>query len=189
MALGYSANVAAGVSNAAAIGASTLAAESNMMAFGNNLTLKWGFGRTVANDGGAALQVGIIGGIPATGNGAYLSSGGVWTNASDENVKENFVVLNKSELLNKISQLSIMQWDYKGTPKRETHIGPTAQQFKQLFGLGIADNNTSISTIDPVGVALAGIQELTKLVSEQQATITALKEQVIKLEAKLKENR
>ena len=82
-----------------------------------------------------------------------------------------------------------MQWDYKGTPKRETHIGPTAQQFKQLFGLGIADNNTSISTIDPVGVALAGIQELTKLVSEQQATITALKEQVIKLEAKLKENR
>jgi hypothetical protein len=48
---------------------------------------------------------------------------------------------------------------YKGTDN-EYHIGPMAQDFHAAFNVGL--NNTSISTIDPAGVALIGIQELSK---------------------------
>ncbi|MBI3633769.1 MAG: DUF5011 domain-containing protein [Candidatus Vogelbacteria bacterium] len=43
------------------------------------------------------------------------------------------------------------------------HIGPIAQDFYKAFGLGGIDGNRAISTIDPAGVALLGIQALSKL--------------------------
>ena len=52
------------------------------------------------------------------------------------------------------------RWSYKSQDESIQHIGPTAQDFYTAFGLG--DNNTTISTLDPDGVALAAIQELTK---------------------------
>jgi len=42
----------------------------------------------------------------------------------------------------------------------EFYIGHTAQQFYQLFNTGI--NNTSRNTVDPAGVVLIGVQELSK---------------------------
>jgi cell shape-determining protein MreC len=56
-----------------------------------------------------------------------------------------------------------------------THIGPTAQDFKKVFGVG--ENDKSISTIDPSGIALAAIKELHR----QNA---ALKDQVAELSKK-----
>jgi hypothetical protein len=47
-----------------------------------------------------------------------------------------------------------------------------AQQFYGLFNTGI--NNTSISTIDPAGVALKAIQEQQKLIEALQQRITEL---------------
>jgi hypothetical protein len=64
---------------------------------------------------------------------------------------------------------------YKGTDN-EYHIGPMAQDFHASFNVGL--NNTSISTIDPAGVALIGIQELSKQVSEKDNKINELTETV-----------
>lgn len=93
-----------------------------------------------------------------TSTGGFLSSGGTWTNSSDKNLKENFVPVDRQELLDKISTLSITQWNYKAESKAVMHIGPTAQDFNAHFGLG--NDDKAISTIDPSGIALVAIQAL-----------------------------
>ena len=99
--------------------------------------------------------------IITTRGGAYLSGNGTtWTNASDKNQKENFTAIDSEDLLEKISALPISRWNYKDEDETVTHIGPVAQDFYALFGVGSDD--ISISTIDPAGIALAAIQELIK---------------------------
>ncbi|RMH14771.1 MAG: hypothetical protein D6698_12310, partial [Gammaproteobacteria bacterium] len=99
-----------------------------------------------------------------TVSGAYLSDSGVWTNVSDVNKKENFTALDKDLILDKISNLNITQWNYKTDSDNITHIGPTAQDFYHTFGIG--ENDTTISTLDPAGVALVGIQALAQKVGK-----------------------
>ncbi|MCH8026833.1 MAG: tail fiber domain-containing protein [candidate division Zixibacteria bacterium] len=94
-----------------------------------------------------------------TRGGAYLSGNGTtWTNASDKNQKENFTDIDSEKLLEKISELPISRWNYKDEDETVTHIGPVAQDFYALFGVG--NDDVSISTIDPAGIALAAIKEL-----------------------------
>lgn len=92
------------------------------------------------------------------GSGAHVTTGGVWTNASDRNLKENFTKLDPVDILNRVTTLTIEQWNYKNESGEITHVGPTAQDFFALFNLGGSD--TSISTIDPSGIALLAIQGL-----------------------------
>ncbi|PCI29262.1 hypothetical protein COB55_02470, partial [Candidatus Wolfebacteria bacterium] len=91
-------------------------------------------------------------------SGAYVTTGGTWTNASSRELKENFTDLDSSEILEKILSLEITQWNYKLDNASTTHIGPIAEDFYDLFALG--GTNTSISSIDPAGIALVGIQAL-----------------------------
>lgn len=105
-------------------------------------------------------------------SGARLTAGGVWTNSSDVTKKENFVALDQAEVLTKINNLSIQQWNYIEENDTITHIGPTAQDFYAQFGLGGSD--TSISTIDPAGVALLGIQALTQRTNTLATTVSQL---------------
>lgn len=115
-------------------------------------------------------------------SGAHLTPGGVWTNASDENLKENFQPVDGDAILEKIDELPISQWNYKVENDQVTHIGPTAQDFQAVFGLG-GDDKT-ISTIDPAGVALAAIKALnekSKKVDELEAKVAELTKLVEKL--------
>ena len=59
------------------------------------------------------------------------------------------------EVLDKVCDLTVERWKYKGdnTP----HLGPYAEEFKKLFGVG---TDHIISTVDAVGVCLKAIQEL-----------------------------
>ena len=108
--------------------------------------------------------------------GAYCD-GTNWVNASDRNAKENFERVDGEELLGKIENLDITRWNYKGDDAAK-HIGPTAQDFKAAFEVGSDDK--SISTIDPSGIALAAIKELSKQNRE-------LKDQNAKLMKKLED--
>lgn len=101
-------------------------------------------------------------------SGAYLTAGGVWTNASDRNLKTNFTSLDQQSILGKIATLPITEWNYKAESATTTHIGPMAQDFYAAFGLGGSAGETSISTIDPAGVALLGIQALDQRTSLMQ---------------------
>jgi len=98
-------------------------------------------------------------------------------NASSILFKEDFSDLDTKDVLNKISTLNISRWRYKET--NEYHIGPIAEDFYALFNVG--SDQQHLSTIDPSGVALAGIQELTKTVQEQQTFIDKQNEELKKL--------
>src|ERR1019366_1251595 len=111
--------------NTTALGYNAVAGGSNLMAFGNSSVTAWVFGRTTTS-GSYALQVGSGSG---NGNGAYLTNGGTWTNASDRNKKENFTFLSSKVILDKICALPVTQWNYKGSKKSNTHIGPMSQDF------------------------------------------------------------
>jgi hypothetical protein len=110
------------------------------------------------------------------GSGAYVSGGGVWTNASDRNLKENFAPVEQADILRKIDALSVMRWNYKNEDPSVAHIGPVAQDFYSIFGMG--GSSTAISTIDPAGIALAGIQGLDQGIQKRVAKILELNQQI-----------
>ena len=119
-----------------------------------------------------------------TSTGAYLSAAGVWTNSSDENLKENFTDIDSQGLLEKISKLEITEWNYKFDGKDVRHIGPTSQDFYALFGLGV--DHKSISTVDPAGIALAAIKELyhtTQDLKQKTARIEKLESELADLKS------
>jgi hypothetical protein len=116
-------------------------------------------------------------------NNAYLSRPGVWTNNCNREAKENFTPVNGEQILEQIDQLPITRWNYKTDDTEVTHIGPVAQDFQALFKVG--DDTTSISTLDPSGIALAGIKELHKENSELRAQNENLKKQLEALSQKV----
>jgi hypothetical protein len=118
-----------------------------------------------------------------TSSGAHLTVGGSWTNSSDRNLKENFTPVNTKLLLEKLSRLPITEWNYK-TEKGVKHIGPVAQDFYATFGLG--NDDKSISTIDPSGIALAAIQELAKQNQELRTELDQLKKEIETLHSQSK---
>jgi hypothetical protein len=152
-ALGAGADVASNaLVNATVIGRDARVGSSNTMAFGNGSVTKWAFGLpTTAH----ALQVGSN---ATNGNGAYLTVGGSWTNASSRQFKEDVEIVSGEEILRKLRELEVPRWRYRGTT--ETHIGPIAEPFHALFGLGDGRDSSHISTVDASGVALRAVQAL-----------------------------
>ncbi len=110
-----------------------------------------------------------------TSTGAHLTTGGVWTNASDRNAKGDFQPVDPQAVLEKVAQLPITTWSYKAEGSAVRHMGPTAQDFYAAFGLGNSD--TSITTVDADGVALAAIQGLYRQNQEQAKRIAELEAQ------------
>jgi hypothetical protein len=161
------AEASAGHLNSTAVGYQANVTGSNRMAFGNESVLSWVFGRNTVT-AGRALEVGTNN---TNGNGAYLTTGGTWTNNSDINLKEDISKLSAQEVLQKIAGMQITRWKYKGT--NEYHIGPMAQDFYAAFQTGT--DNKSISSIDPAGVSLLAIQALMEKIDALEKEINALK--------------
>ena len=180
VAVGYNANASfsylTDLTYATVIGANASVLSSNTMSFGNPSVWKWAFGLSTTGFG-HAMEVGSSN---INGNGAYLTTGGTWTNTSSRMKKENFSELNGNDLLQKISQLSIQKWKYKGTD--EYHIGPVAEDFYKAFGLGT--DNKGISTVDPSGIALAAIKEQQQIIEKQSDLINELEKRIEALEKK-----
>lgn len=164
------------IQGATAIGEGAIVDDSYTMVFGSTNVGGWAFGKSSV----ASFRAIEVGTNANNGNGAYLTSAGVWTNISDVHKKEDFSELDPDDLLQKISSLPITKWKYKGS--NEYHIGPTAQDFHRLFGLGVDDKG--ISTIDPGGIALAAIKEQQKIIQQQNELIQQLLKRVEVLESK-----
>jgi len=105
-------------------------------------------------------------------NGARLTQGGAWTNASDRNLKTAFAPIDPARILDTLAGLPLYTWQYRAEPDSVRHLGPTAQDFRAAFGLGADD--TSITTLDADGVALAAIQALHAENESLQARLAAL---------------
>ena len=110
------------------------------------------------------------------GTGVFLPPGsGAWLSVSDSTTKENIRSVDGNEILEKLSQLEISRWNYETQNPTISHIGPMAQDFYRLFKVG--DDNKTISTIDPDGIALVAIKELLE-------KIETLEERIMELEAR-----
>jgi trimeric autotransporter adhesin len=91
--------------------------------------------------------------------GVYVPpGGGAWLTLSDVNSKNFYGNIDGRDILAQLDKLQISRWSYKTQDESIQHIGPTAQDFYRLFGVG--DNDRSIATVDPDGIALAAIQAL-----------------------------
>jgi len=102
-----------------------------------------------------------------TSTGAYLTTGGAWTNASSRSLKSDFIPVDAVDVLGRVLRLGISTWAYRESSEGR-HMGPIAEDFHALFGLG--GDEGSISTVDASGVALAAIQGLdAKLEAERDA--------------------
>lgn len=118
-----------------------------------------------------------------TSTGGYLSTGGVWTNASDRSSKVGFEPVDGRDVLARLVALPLSTWSYKSEDESVRHLGPMAQDFAAAFGLGADDR--SISTVDAAGVALAAIQGLNDVVESQKRRIDTQNDRIAELEAEL----
>jgi hypothetical protein len=107
--------------------------------------------------------------LDSSGN---LTIEGALTEASDVQRKENLTVVDGVEILHNIGELPISTWNYRTDADAIRHLGPMAQDFYRLFGLGADDEH--IAPLDANGVALAGLQELYRLTLAQQTQIEQL---------------
>jgi hypothetical protein len=129
-----------------------------------------------------------------------MSTGGVLTTVSDRAKKENFTQIDPKEILAKINQLPMTKWNYIGEDPSIKHIAPMAQDFHALFGLnGESSGKTAfnidpskmISSIDPAGIALVGIQALDQKIEELKTSSISnidIKDMKNKIEILEKEN-
>lgn len=113
-----------------------------------------------------------------TGN---VTIAGTLTQNSDRNSKENFRTLDHKALLQKIAALDITEWNFKYEKDEVRHIGPMAQDFHKVFGLGERDDR--IAPLDTSGVALAAVQGLQKELAERDRRIAELESRLERLDA------
>ncbi|MDH3441501.1 MAG: tail fiber domain-containing protein, partial [Gammaproteobacteria bacterium] len=96
-------------------------------------------------------------------NGAHVTAGGVWTNASSRALKENIESLSADAALETLAELEPVQFNYKND-QAEGHVGFIAEDVPDLVAMQDRDG---LSAMDIVAV-------LTKVVQEQQRKIEAL---------------
>jgi hypothetical protein len=125
----------------------------------------------------------------AMDKGVFLAANGAsWASVSDRNRKEDFLPVDGEQILSRLAALPVTSWRYKNDQSGQRYIGPMAQDFHALFGLG---TDTTIATLDVDGVTLAGIKALaakTKALENDNATLRDQVERLIQrveqLEAK-----
>ncbi len=94
---------------------------------------------------------------------------GMLTEMSDVNRKKNFEPVDPESILERVAQLPITTWQYKNDESGARHLGPMAQDFAALFGLGKTD--TGIGGLDETGVALSAIQGLYQRLLQKEAEL------------------
>ncbi len=107
------------------------------------------------------------------GSGAYVSSGGVWTNASSRTYKQDIKTLTGDEAVETLTALRPVHFKYKVDPE-ENHVGFIAEDVPDLVA---SKDRKGMSAMDVVAV-------LTKVVQDQQKTIAELSKKVAALEHK-----
>jgi hypothetical protein len=120
-------------------------------------------------------NVGIGTGTPVyplqMGSGAYCSAGGVWTNASSREYKQDVKDLPAEAAEETLGKLTPVTYAYRVAPD-EHHVGFVAEDAPDLV---TTTDHKGMSAMDVVAV-------LTKVVQEQQKTIAVLSAKVADLE-------
>jgi len=126
----------------------------------------------VLNPNGGCVGIGAA--SPAyplqMGSGAYVTAGGVWTNASSREYKTDIKQLTAEKAMETLTQLDPVEFAYKAD-QNERHVGFIAEDAPDLVA---AKDRKGMSSMDVVAVLTRVVQEQQKVVQEQKATITEL---------------
>lgn len=134
----------------------------------NFRTLGQNFAATKEGTGGAEMRI-----VNATddfqnvsivmGNGAQLTSGGVWQNASSKTYKENIQPIMLNEALQALEKIEPVKYQYKRDESKELNLGFIAEDVPELV------STPSRKNMDPMEV----VAMLTTIVKNQQQVINS----------------
>jgi hypothetical protein len=153
---------------------------SNKLYISNNQTtpLLYGVFSTTAS----ANKLGIGTKTVASGeaikvwNGARLTTGGVWTNASSRELKDNIETISTEDANKALAGLSPVRYVYKNS-RDEEYMGFIAEDVPDLVA---SNDRKSLSPMDIVAV-------LTTVTKEQQAKLVQQDERILQLEMAMAE--
>lgn len=107
--------------------------------------------------GGGSLFGGA--GSGATLGSTALSAGSKAAFLSSRLFKTDSEPIDESEVLVKLENLPVESWSYISNGER--HIGPYAEDFKEMFGIG---DGVTINYLDAIGVLMASVKALSEKV-------------------------
>ena len=119
----------------------------------------------------------------ALDNDGNLFVGGTITQLSSRHSKENLVAVAGSTLLSQLRQLNLWTWNYRSSSMADRHMGPVAEDFYRMFGLG--KDERSVAPADMAGVALAASQALSAEIEQRDRHIAELEARIARLESAL----
>jgi chromosome segregation ATPase len=93
---------------------------------------------------------------------------GVFPVSRSKGVSETTPV-NPEDILDRLETLEIYEWDRAGNESNINYLGPSAEDFFDLFELGEDVERITVGDVD--GVALTAIKELSARLDEQNALI------------------
>lgn len=108
------------------------------------------------------LQVGDVGGTK--GNGAYVSTGGVWTNASSRTIKQDIEQITSDQAHDAVRALQPVSFRYKNEPG-EQYAGFIAEDVPDLVASG---DRKSLSAMDVVAVLTKVVQDQDRQLDQQR---------------------
>ena len=111
-------------------------------------------------------------------SGARVTTGGVWTDASSIEYKENVVNLTTEEAFEAIEGLNPVKFNYKAE-ENEGYVGFIAEEVPELVAMS---DRKGLAPMDIVAV-------LVKVVQDQQETIEDLEEKIEAVERSLYMNK
>ena len=117
----------------------------------------------------------------ATSTTAYLSTGGVWTDASSATLKKDIQNLTTEDALQTLANLRPVTFAYKAD-EAEKHVGFIAEEVPDLVA---TKDRMSLSPMDIAAVLTKAVQEKSRLIDKQQEMLETLAAKVARLEAEL----
>ena len=118
---------------------------------------------TIDRDGNVGFGTDRPGHPIELASGAHVTAGGVWTNSSSRERKQDIAELPVEDALRALAELQPVQYRYRNGDA-ESYVGFIAEDVPDLVAM---DDRTSLSAMDIVAV-------LTRVVQDQQARIAEL---------------
>ncbi len=125
---------------------------------------------TIDRDGNVGIAVARPDHPLEMASGAYVSAGGVWTNSSSRDRKENIATLPADTAASALMALEPVVFNYRNESGEE-YVGFIAEDVPELVATGDRD---ALSTMDIVAVLTRVVQEQQNKIKELEARLDAL---------------
>jgi len=125
---------------------------------------------TIDRDGNVGIAVSRPDHPLEMASGAYVSAGGVWTNSSSRDKKENIAVLPVDTATSALMALEPVVFNYRDETGEE-YVGFIAEDVPELVATGDRD---ALSTMDIVAVLTRVVQEQQNKIKELESRLDAL---------------